>query len=231
MSGRRRPTRAHLLAALLLGALGFTLVVQVRSQQEDRYEGLDQSQLVNVLDDVENRSERLDAEARDLQATQDELKSGSDRAAAAQRAARSRLSVLGILAGTVPATGPGVRLTVADPRGQVTAAVLLDTVEELRDAGAEALQVGPVRIVASTSFTDAGTGAVRVDGQTLTPPYTFLAVGDAETMAAALDIPGGVLETLRRGGATGTVQRAGGLTVPATRPAATPRYATPGPAG
>ena len=68
--------------------------------------------------------------------------------------------MLGILAGTVPATGPGVTITIDDPDGAVTRPTLLDGVEELRDAGAEAIEINDsVRVVASTSFTDGDGGS------------------------------------------------------------------------
>jgi uncharacterized protein YlxW (UPF0749 family) len=226
-----RITRAHVLAAVLLGLLGFSLVVQARQTQSNALETLDQSQLVQILDNVNSQSDRLDIEARELQQTQAELRTGSDRAAAAERAARSRLQVLGVLAGTIPASGPGIRLTITDFGQQVSAAMLLDTVQELRDAGAEAIQLGQVRVVASTALVDAGAGRVRVDGVVLTPPYTFLAIGDPQTMSAALDIPGGVLETLHQSGAAGTVRTIDRLTISATRQVTVPRHAVPDPAG
>lgn len=231
-----RVSRAHLLAAVLVGLLGFSLVTQARQTQEQDYSTLSQSDLVRLLDDVNRESERLDRNARDLQQTQEQLRSGSDRAEAAQRAARERLDVLGILAGTEPARGAGITLRVDDPQGQVRAAQLLDTVQELRDAGAEAIEVTSgavsVRVVAQTSFVDPvdpGTTGVTIDRLTLQPPYQFTAVGDPPTMSSALDIPGGVLETLRQSGARGTVRSADDLTITATREVTRPRYAVPDP--
>jgi uncharacterized protein YlxW (UPF0749 family) len=227
--GRRRMTRAHLLGGLLLGLLGFSLVVQARQTQSENLSSLNQSQLVRVLDDVTHEAERLDSEARDLERTSQDLQSGSDRAAAAEKATRARLEVLGILAGTLPAQGPGITLQIADPQAIVDAAQLLDTVQELRDAGAEAIQLGTVRVVASTSFvdiTDPG-GGVTVDGATLKPPFTFTAIGDSDTLSTALDIPGGVLETLRQGGARGTVRSVNELTVTAVHQVRPPEYAVP----
>jgi uncharacterized protein YlxW (UPF0749 family) len=222
-----RITKAHLLAGLLLGALGFSLVVQARQTQSGSLTSLNQSELVRLLDDVSRQSERLDSEARDLQETQEELRTGSDRAAAAEKATKERLEVLGILAGTLAATGPGITLRIDDPQGQVDAAMLLDTVQELRDAGAEALQLGSVRVVASTSFIDTDAGGVVVDGVTLTAPFTFTAIGDPATMDSALDIPGGIEETLHQEGARGTVHRDQDLTVSALRQVTRPKYATP----
>src|SRR5690242_18982569 len=94
---RFRVTRAHLLGGLLLGLLGFSLVVQAKQTQSESLTSLSQSELVRLLDDVTRQSERLDVATRELQETSQELRSGSDQAAAAERATRARLDVLGIL--------------------------------------------------------------------------------------------------------------------------------------
>jgi len=223
------PGRGQVLVAVLLAVLGFAVVVQTRQTREDGLQSLRQSDLVRIFDNLQQQSTRLDEEAQRLEREQLELRSGTDRTAAAEAAARRRLEVLGILAGTLPATGPGIRLRITDPDNRVTAAMLIDTVQELRDAGAEAIQVGPVRVVANTSFVDGPDGVVA-DGTELRPPYEFVAIGDPATMKSALDIPGGVLETLRSGGAEGVVDTGTSLTVSALRQVKAPQYARPAPA-
>jgi uncharacterized protein YlxW (UPF0749 family) len=224
---RPRATRAQLLAGVLCALLGFALVVQSRQTQAQQLSGLRQSDLIGILDNVTEQAGRLDEEARRLQATSDRLRSGSDRASAAALAARERLEVLGVLAGTAPATGPGIVLTIPDPRREVDAAALLDTLQELRDAGAEAVQIGTARVVASTSFVDEPTRGVRVDGALLTAPYRFVAIGDPGTLTSALGIPGGVLETLRQKGSVPQIQRDGQVRVDALRGVPAPQYARP----
>lgn len=221
---RPRATKANAFAAVLALALGFAIATQVRQTQEQGLESLRQSDLVGILDNVSQSQARLDTEARTLQATRDRLVTGSG--ATALQAARDRLDALGVLAGTLPATGPGISLNIGDPGHKVTAPVLLDAIEELRDAGAEAMQVGPVRVVASTSFTDAGDG-IAVDGTKLVPPYTITAIGDAPTMAAAMDIPGGISETVRGLGATPRITESDNLRIDALQTPREPRYARP----
>ncbi len=223
---RPRASRAQLVAFLLCAVLGFALFVSVRQTQAQGLSSLRQSDLFALLDNVTEKSTRLEDEARQLQQTADQLRSGSDRSAAAQAAARQRLDMLGILAGTAPAVGPGIDLAITDPQGQVNAATLLDIVQELRDAGAEAVQVGTTRVVASTAFVDDTTG-VLVDGTTVSPPYTFLVIGDPQTLAAALEIPGGVIDTLHQAGATGRITQRNTLTVSALHKVETPQYAHP----
>ncbi len=223
-----RATRGQVAIGLLFVLLGFGLALQVRStEQTDGLSTARESDLVRILDDLTSRNERLAAEQRDLQATRDRLASGGDSSALALQEAQQRAQTLGILAGTLPAQGPGVVLTITDPTGKVDAATVLDVVEELRDAGAEAIQVGDVRVVAQTAFVDGPPGDLVVDGRTVRAPYTVVAIGDPHTLSAALRIPGGVVESLRNLGGDGTVDERDSVTITALRPASTPQYARP----
>jgi uncharacterized protein YlxW (UPF0749 family) len=223
---RPRPTRAQLLALLLCFVLGLAGFLAVRQNQSLGLASMRQSDLVSLLDNVTEKSNRLEDETRRLQDTADRLKSGSDRSSAALQAAQQRLELLGILAGTSPAVGSGIQLTITDPQRKVTAATVLDTVEELRDAGAEAIQIGDVRVVASTAFVD-GDNGVRVDGVEVRRPYGVLVIGDPQTLSAALGIPGGVQEVVKGLGGNARVELKQSLTVSALRSVSAPQYAHP----
>ena len=54
---------------------------------------------------------------------------------------------------------------------------LLDALQELRDAGAEAVQINDGRVGASTWFADGASGAVTMDGRTLSRPFVITAIG------------------------------------------------------
>jgi uncharacterized protein YlxW (UPF0749 family) len=239
---RPRLRRADLVVALLLGVLGFATAVQIRSvQDEGPLAGARQEDLVQILDDLSNRNDRLLAEIAMLTEAQGRLTGGTDRSEAALQEARRRAQVLGVLAGTVPARGPGVRLTVTDPDLMIGSDVLLDALVELRDAGAEAIQLeGPVdlsgrsdqqpaqvRVVASTAVEDGSGGSVVAGGVELRPPYRFVVVGEPSTLAAALAIPGGVVDTVELRGGRALVERRDEVLVDALRPVDPPRYARP----
>lgn len=212
-----RVNRGQLIVALLCAILGFGVVAQVHSNDKDtKFATARQDELVGILGDLSQRSDRLRSDIRDLDATKAGLQNDT-RGQAAMEDARRRAETYGILAGTLPAAGPGIELTVNDPRGRVRAAVLLDTLEELRDAGAEVVQVDDVRVGVSTYFTDAPGGGVLADGHALARPYRFLAIGDPHTLATALSIPGGVLRSLRTNGAEGVVAQRQKIIVQAVR--------------
>jgi uncharacterized protein YlxW (UPF0749 family) len=235
--------RVDVAVAVLLGLLGFAAAVQVRSASDEGVlASARQEDLVQILDDLTGRSLRLRQEVANLTTTQQKLTTGSGQDEAAVAEARRRARVLGILAGTVAARGPGVLVTISDPDHKVTADVLLDALEEMRDSGAEAVQmegsVDPasntpgagqiVRVVAATSFVDAGDGnGVEVDGQLLLPSYRFVVIGDPATISAALAIPGGVVDNVEQRGARAVVTRRESVLVGALRPLDRPRYARP----
>jgi uncharacterized protein YlxW (UPF0749 family) len=250
--GRRRlvPTLLHprlrrvdIAVAVLVGLLGFAAAVQVRSNKDEGVlASARQEDLVQILDDLNSRSLRLRQEVTTLTATRERLTSGTGQEAAAVAEARRRAQVLGILAGTVAARGPGVLVTVDDPQGKITADVLLDALEELRDSGAEAVQlegsVDPasnapatnqvVRVVAGTAFVDDPTrGGIVVGGTLLQPSYRFVVIGDPATISAALAIPGGVLDNVGQRGGHAVVVRRETLLVSALRALDRPRYARP----
>jgi uncharacterized protein YlxW (UPF0749 family) len=214
---RPRVNRGQLIVAVLCALLGFAVATQVRSNDKGtKFATARQDELVGILGDLSQRSDRLRSDIRDLDDTKAGLQHDTQGQAAMQDA-RRRAETYGILAGTLPATGPGIELTVHDPQARVHAASLLDTLEELRDAGAEVVQVDDVRVGVSTYFTDAPGGGAMADGHALARPYRFLAIGDPHTLATALNIPGGVLRTLRTSGAEGTVTQRQKITIQAVR--------------
>lgn len=220
-----RLSRAQVLAAVLVAALGFALVAQLRQTEEQGLATLRQSDLIRILDDVGDRRDRLASEASDLEVQRRELTDVRTGAQAALAAAQQRATTLGILAGTVAAHGPGVEVYITDPDAALRAATMLDLVQELRDAGAEAIQIGSARVVASTSFSDVK-GGLAVDAVVLQAPYVVRAIGDGQTMATALEIPGGVVAGMPTGSHT-TVAVRDDVDITALHAVPRPQYAQP----
>lgn len=225
-----RRTRTQLLVGSLFCLLGFVAAVQIGSNRE----GVDLGQtaetdLVRILDDVNQREDRLQSELREVELLRDRLASGTDSDQVALEESRAQVEALSILAGTVPAQGPGVVVRLVDPQDAVDASLLLDAVQELRDAGAEALQIGDQRIVASTWFADppGNQRGVLVGGVLVDAPYEIRAIGDPRTMSAALRIPGGVVDSLRTLDGDALIGERELLDITALQPPPSPQYARP----
>src|SRR5450432_504276 len=256
-ASRPRASRGQAIGALLCGVLGFALVTQVHSAASTGLTTARQSDLVDILDSLSARSDQLRAQIAAEQNSLAKLTGGTDSNQAALDEAQQRTATLQILAGAAAAAGPGIDLEITDPQHHVGADVLLETLEELRDAGAEAIQVTgsavssasvgataspssatrattsgrAVRLVASSYFVDtADNTGIVVDGVVLAPPYDILAIGDPPTITTAMGIPGGVLDTLTGKNAHGTVVEHDVVRVTALHDVTTPQYARPAPA-
>jgi len=230
---RKRISAAGAVIGLLVGLLAFALVVQVKSNTsgDTALANARQDDLVRILSDLNARELRLRTDITQSQATLSQLGAGAQGREAALNEARRRADELGILAGTLPAVGQGLQIQIVRGTAAVPASTVLETVEELRGAGAEAMQIrgstgGPVRIVASTAFVDGPAGIV-VDGVLLTGAYTISVIGPGPTMRTALTIPGGVSDAVARVGGTVIVDEPASVTVDALHASTELKYAKP----
>ena len=225
---RTRPRWARLVGAVLVAGLGFAIPVAVRSYGSDPgLANAREADLVRILDGVDAEQERLRGDLDELTRAKAELAAGG-RPGAELDAARRRAASLAVLAGTAPAEGPGIEVVVADPQGGVDSTVMVDALQELRDAGAETMEINGIRIVVSTSVLDNPAGGLLVDGTAVAPPYRLAVIGDGHTLEQAMQIPGGVLDTVAsRRGANATVASRERIEIRSLRPPPNARYARP----
>jgi len=226
---RRNRTGGPLFVAVVMvlcALLGFGIVLQVRRTADDTLSGLRSDDLVQILDGLQQREDDITAEISTLEETLARLKAGGASSGQALVEANRQAGQLGILAGTATAHGPGVTIRITDPARSVSPEMLLDAVQELRNAGAEAMQIGQMRIGVDSAF--AGDNRQpKLDGAAISQPFVIRAIGDAPTLAAALAIPGGVVDSVKRTGATITVTQSKAIVIDALRPQRAPQYARP----
>lgn len=221
-------SRSQWVVALLLALLGFGAVTQVRvNETDDTYSGLRQQDLIDVLSALAATRQRTEEEIARLEEVRDELRSDTSARAAALDEAQDQADDLAILAGLVPVTGPGIRVTITEISGTVDLASMLDTIQELRTVGAEAIQInGAVRVVAQSSFEEAD-GGFEVDGELLEAPYVIDVIGDPDVLSGAIVFPLGPRQQLRDDGAEVEVDQLATLDVEAVRQPERSQYAVP----
>jgi len=183
--------------ALVAAVLGFVLVSQFRGQRRfsRQLQAESETDLARILSSLDGEADSLRDEIASLRLQLQDVESSSRRDDAATRAAQDQLADLEVLAGTVPVHGPGVAVNVDDPSRSLRYDSLIDLVQELRDAGAEALAINGMRIGAASAFFPQG-GAITLDGSPLKPPFKVVAIGESATLETGLAIRGGAVETL-----------------------------------
>ncbi len=226
----RKPSRSQLVVGVLLGALGFAAVTQVRvNETDDTYSGLREQELIDVLSALAGTRQRAEGEIEELEETRDELLNDTSRRQAALEQAQEDVAELNILAGLVPVTGPGIRITIVEETGRVTLSSLLDTIQELRTVGAEAMQLnGSVRIVAETSFEETE-GGFLVDGELVEAPYVLDVIGEPSVLAPALEFLLGPKAQLQEDGATLEVDELTSIDIEAVHEPEEPDFSAPDP--
>jgi len=223
-----QPSRGQVVVGVLLAALGFAAITQVRTNTTDNnFAGARESDLVDVLSGLAVTSQRAQNDISRLEGTRRQLEQNKRDQTAALQAAQQQAEELSILAGLVPATGPGIRVTVTEGPRPVDVDSVLDTIEELRSAGAEAMQVnGQVRLVAQSAV-ESAPGGLRIDGTLLTSPYVLDVIGEPHTLQGALSLVDGPIAQFKDAGATVEVDQEKALDITAVRKPTTSQFAQP----
>lgn len=226
-----RPSRGQFVVGIALFLTALIVVLTLKSQAtQPEFANVRQQDLIQLLDNVTGETRRLEDQVRELERARTELISGADRDQAAREEAARRLEQAQIIAGTVPATGPGIRIQIDDPGSRITAELLLDAIEELRDAGAEVIELNDtVRLVMHSHFATDERGAVTADGVALGAPYIIDAIGDPATLEAGARFRGGLVSEIEgeRVGGRVTIEQLQDIEVATTVEVREPQFARP----
>ena len=118
-----------------------------------------------------------------------------------------------VVSGRAAVSGPGVRVDIS---GQVNPLDMQDLINELRNAGAEAIAINDRRVVVRSVVARDGNN-LALGGEILTVPYVLKAIGQPDTMDKALLRRGGLVALLEYAypGLTITVTKVDSLSLPA----------------
>lgn len=228
VAGLLKPSRRQLVAGVLLAVLGFAAVTQVHATKtDDTFSGQREQELIDILSALAGTRQRAEDEITDLERVRDQLQDDTSKRRAALEQAQQDVDELNVLAGLVPVTGPGIRVTIQEETGRVTLSSLLDTIEELRTAQAEAMQLnGTIRIVAQTSFEETS-GGFLVDGELVQAPYVLDVIGAPSTLASSLELLLGARQQLEEDGATVDVDQLDSIDIESVAEPENPDFADP----
>ena len=216
--------RRYLIVGLTI-ILGIFLSLAIKQNDEPKLlSSAREDELVRILDDLSKQKDNLELELIKQSQVLDSLKSGSNEEA--KKAAQNRIDQLILLSGTAPVTGRGIQVLITGDVYSVSAFTVLDSVQELRDAGAVAIEINGNRIINSTYFNDTSDG-ITINQAKIRSPYRISALGDPETLATALKIPGGLAEKVTTSGGQVVITQYATLVIESMVDLITPQYAVP----
>lgn len=227
MVGTMKSKHVMILLGLVCALLVFAICVQLKTIQEaDSIAG--QTETENKLrDQVLKWKERYDSMYARLEEAEEKLeelrgKITQNDSKSAQLEAELKLA--NQLLGLTELKGKGIIVTLDDNKtvGLETANItgylvhdgdIIEMINELKNAGAEAISVNGQRIISKTAITCDG-NVIRINNQKVGAPYVIQAIGYPEYLESALNLPGGLIQYLNRDGVVTKVEKSNNLTIP-----------------
>lgn len=184
----------------------------------------------SLKDEVLRWKENYESLYRTLEQTEENLETA--RQEATQENSRGaeleeELSKINKLLGLTELTGSGVIVTLSDNNTVTTEGISIDedindyivhdddlitVVNELYNAGAEAISINGQRLVSTTAITCSGT-VITINGIKLNSSFVISAIGNPESLYS-IERTGGYIENMRLYGAIANTEKSNNITIP-----------------
>lgn len=193
--------------ALVCIILGILLAVQFQTQQSisQAVPTRRVEELASMLKEYKDQQKALDREEMKLKEQLNKSNLGTEKVS--NKLTSDELTKTSILAGSTKVTGPGIEVILDDStkppkEGEdpnlyiIHNEDILKVVNEIWAAGAEAMSVNNQRLTATSEITCAGP-TISINQTRLAPPYVITAIGNPNTLSAAMQLRGGIVEALK----------------------------------
>ena len=107
------------------------------------------------------------------------------------KAIQKEFTTMRVVNGELPVHGPGLRIRI---QGTIMDFELQDALNNLRNAGAEAIALNGQRIISSTAVQSRG-NSLLINGHPVSSPLSLLVIGDPEQLGPAADLSASSLQT------------------------------------
>jgi uncharacterized protein YlxW (UPF0749 family) len=187
-----RSQRLIVVSVIAIG-LGFLIMVQLRSQAAvaRTLAAQDDTSVALLINDLNRANNQLLQQSAVLSEQQTQLHQALTAGGADSQALSKELTTLREVNGGMAVHGPGLEIRI---QGPVMDFELQDALNNLRNAGAEAISLNGYRIIGSTAVVSRG-DVLMVAGHTVGTPLVLRVIGDAEQLGPAADLSASSLQT------------------------------------
>ncbi|MEO7663497.1 MAG: DUF881 domain-containing protein [Candidatus Limnocylindrales bacterium] len=215
----------RLSVTVVVFILGILVVAQLRSQTtHPGLTDLSAQEVTLVIANLSTRNEQLRGEVAALERQASSLTAARDRGDSVLGQLRADLATIQAWAGLTPVIGSGVSIRVS---GRISGEGIEDLLNELRNAGAEAIAVEGVRVVPGV-VAYGQPGGLSIENTALGDSFEIRAIGSPQILTGTLTRSGGVVAQLSVGDAvTITVTPLDAVAIPATERNLVPGHGRP----
>lgn len=216
---------------IMCALLTFAIVLQVNTVNEaveivgvQRTENKLRDQVLEWKEKYDNLYSNLEKVEQKLEKTRQEVTRDDSSA----KEMEEELKAANLLLGLTEVTGSGVVVTLNDNQNVTSDNIgvydnisrylihdedLRTIVNELKNAGAEAISINGQRIVGTTAITCDG-NVILINGEKIGAPFQIKAIGFQERFTGALLRPGGYMEILKNDGVVTSVEKQDKIVIP-----------------
>lgn len=227
--------------SIVLGIMCFALTtgicIQVRTTSQSDSTVSQNYEENNLRAEVLRTKERYENRLKDLETAEAELEKQRQESTQNNEDLESKEEQIvqgNKIIGLTEVTGPGVIVTLSDSSKDSSTALnpsdlvvhdgdVLSVINELKNAGAEAISINDQRLVPTTSISCGG-NIIDINGEKVGAPFVIKAIGLPEQLAA-LERPGGYLERLRSYSIGAVLEKSNNITIPKYNGVITYKYA------
>ena len=176
--------------ALVAGVLGVLVVAQLNAQQGvPGLSNLSATELTQLIANLTTGNDQLRTEIAELTSQEAKLSAAHDRGETTVGELNGDLAQIRAWAGLTAVTGPGIAITV---QGSIGGDGIQQLLNELRNAGAEAIAVDGVRVVIGSVVAGAP-GGLSIENDALGDAFEIRAIGSPQILTGTLTRTGGVI--------------------------------------
>ena len=177
-----------------------------------------------LLKDKENYAKLEELELK-REETLDRLREDASKNDQRAKETKEKLNDINKKLGLTELSGVGIKITVSDAVIKKESTTIdyaqlivhdtdiLQIVNILRNAGAEAISVNNQRIVANTGISCIGV-VIKINEEKIGSPYTIKAIGNQDNLESAINMVGGIKEILQNYGLNVSVHRDSNIEIP-----------------
>ena len=194
--------------------LFFVIFIQFRTIEKTDISGIEQMQEEQLKEALSQWKTKYEEVSSKLEDTSSKIKEYEEKKKSNQEATElveKELETANMILGKTDVQGEGIEITIKDPEETdvegnqiklVEAEDLMQAVNELKRAGAEAISINDQRVVNMTDIANLGTRYIIVNSWQISSPYTIKAIGDRSHLKSALSIKNGYVDQMKANGIT-----------------------------
>lgn len=233
--------KAKISIAIVLSILAFVITWQLKSvrlnQGQGTLVGLRSAELQNLYQKEKEKNDALWSDYLRVSNDLERYKEAANDTNTTTKLLKEQLDNAEILSGLKEVSGKGVIIKMTDSKFASSAdnsdnlyilhdSDILLVVNELRDAGAEAISINGERLTALSEIRCVGS-VISVNNVRIATPFIINAIGDSDTLESALLFRGGIVSELAGYGFEFDIKKSENVTVPAYKGAISFKYASP----